>query len=162
MQAKGLITASLAASLTAFGVALACDCIDSGPFLIAARDAPVIIRGRVVSHIAHGLDVEAQETYRGEEARAVVRIWGGNGRNCRKYASQFPDQSEWIFALHRMSDGEFLLSGESRADFQISSCGEYAVQVVDGDAITFDEYGRERRVSLAELGERLREWGNLD
>jgi hypothetical protein len=160
MNLKRLATAILSTFLCAAGVAFACDCIDSGPFLIAARDAPVIIRGRVSYHLQHGLALEVHEVYRGSESRSTIRIWGDNGRLCRRYADQFSDGSEWVFALHQLED-EFLLAGEAVGDFQVSSCGEYAVRVVDGHVITFDEYDRERQVSLGELGERLRPWGPL-
>ena len=156
-----LATASLIIFAGAIGVTLACSCIDAGPFLIAARDAPLIVRGRVTYHLQHGLALEIHEVYRGDESRSLVRVWGDNGRLCREYADQFPDGSEWVFALHRIDD-DFRLDGEAPGDFEIASCGEYAVRVVDGNVITFDEYGRERHVSLSELSDRLRPWGNLD
>ena len=153
-QLKRLATASLAAFMGIFGVAIACSCIDSGPFLIASRDAPVIIRGRVIYHMQHGLALEVHEVYRGDESRSLISIWGDNGRLCRAYADQFPDDSEWVFALQRISE-DTRLAGEATKDFEIPSCGEYAVRVLDGNVITFDEYDRERRVSLSELSERL-------
>ena len=157
-----LVAAAVAASFGTFGLTLACDCLYRGPFLIAAYDAPVIVQGRVVAHFEHGLDLEIHDVYRGEESRSVVRIWGDNGRMCRMYASQFPDGSEWVVALHRTPEDErFRLAVESTTDYQVSVCGEYAVQIVDGDAITFDELGRARQVELPEFEQRIRAWGNL-
>ena len=161
MNLKRVVILSLGAFGGAAGISFACDCIDSGPFLIAARDAPLIVRGRVLYHIQHGLELEVHETYRGEESRPTIQVWGDNGRLCRRYAEQFPDGTEWVFALHQMDD-DMLLNGEGPDDYQVSVCGEYAVRIVDDYVVTFDELRRERHVSLVEFGDRLRSWGNLN
>jgi len=134
------------------GYASACSCSDGGPFLEVARGAPLIVRGVVVTHADHGLDFEVREIYKGRETRRTVRVWGDNGLMCRRYASALPDNTEWVLALYpAVSGNEVPYKQEKATDYQIISCGEFAVRVDDGFVATRDASGSPLRVSIRDL-----------
>ena len=146
-------------AIVVFGSAVACECSDAGPFLDVAQSAALIVRGKVVAHVEHGLDVQIQDVYRGEESRRVIRVWGDNGRACRPYASRFADESEWVFAVSRLSaEGALVYGGESAADFEIWSCGEYALQVSGNLAKSVDGSVHKTLISFEELRGRIDAW----
>ena len=138
------------------GYASACECRDAGPFIVVAREAPLIVRGVVVTHADHGLDFEVREIYKGRETRRTVRVWGGNGRMCRRDASDLPEDTEWVLVLYPVvSDNGFFYKEEKATDYQIISCGEFAVRVDDGFVATRDASGSPLRVSIRDLADVL-------
>jgi hypothetical protein len=132
--------------------ALACECPDAGPFLVVARNAPLIVRGVVLAHIDHGLDFEVRDVYEGREMRKTIRVWGDNGRMCRRYASELSDGTEWVLALYpAVLDEEIRYEDEKATDYPIVSCGEFSVRVEQGPIATRNALGLPDRVSVDDL-----------
>ncbi|HEU5311174.1 MAG TPA: hypothetical protein VFV24_06945 [Candidatus Eisenbacteria bacterium] len=108
-----------------------CSCAWAGPFLRVSEQTDLIIRGTVVEYhrrvgdIWHAMDVHVEEVLRGRVTTKKIRIWGDNGIMCRPYVTQFPRNTEWIFAIHKNKV-------ESKNDYVISGCGEYFLRVEDG------------------------------
>jgi hypothetical protein len=142
----------------------ACTCMWRGPLLTVAPTADVVVRARVLRHdVAAGainLVVEADvlEVLKGSERRSRIRIWGDNGVQCRPYVRMFAADTEWVFALGRIT------AGEGEGDFAISVCGEHWARV-DGDEAVGrllspappGVKGVPERMTLSELRTRLRE-----
>ena len=108
----------------------ACSCFWAGPLLTVGPRAELIVRAKVLNY--HGrseeidlaMDVEVLEVLKGDTGTARIRIWGDNGMQCRPYVSRFPVQTEWIFAIDKLT------SKEGRpGDYVISVCGEYWARV---------------------------------
>jgi hypothetical protein len=138
------------AVLLAVTPVLACDCRDAGPFLEVAKDAKLVVRGVVASHVDHGLILDVREIYQGREARQTIRIWGGVGGMCRNVAREFPDGTEWVFALGSVLGGDLRYKDEQVTDYEVGldACGEYAVRVEDGYIVT---RGTPERVGIETL-----------
>ena len=94
----------------------------------------MIIRAKVLGY--HGrsrgvdlaMDVDVQEVFKGATKAARIRIWGDNGAQCRPYVRGFPAQTEWIFAISKLTGEE-----GRRGDYFISVCGEYWAKVENGN-----------------------------
>jgi hypothetical protein len=122
--------------------ASACSCNWGGPFQKVAPQAELVIRGKVLNY--HGLDrgvplamdVEILEVLKGQAGNRRVRVWGDNGWLCRPYVSQFPAGTEWILALN----GPGSKPGQNPGDCALSICGQFWLQVVEGNAFgNFDD-----------------------
>ena len=128
---------TLLVALLAPGVALACSCMWSGPFTKVALGTDLVVLGEVRSYYRHSMDVAVIEVLKGGEDRREIRVWGDSGALCRHYVTAFPRGTRWIFALKRL--------GEPTArDYAISVCGEYWLEVLDGQVagrITVAEHG---------------------
>ncbi len=114
----------------------ACSCarIDT-PFVQTVPDAAVVIRGKVLAYQGdqsdvalkrpgsiHWMTVEVQEVLKGQVRSQNLTVWGDNGMICRRYVSEFPLNSEWVFALSPDTWSE-------KGELAISSCGQYALPV---------------------------------
>ena len=114
----------------------ACSCAWAGPFITVAPAAELLLRAKVQGY--HGrsqgvelaMDVEVKEVLKGNTKASRLRIWGDNGAQCRPYVRGFPVQTEWIFAISKLT-GEKGLGG----DYFISGCGEYWARV-ENDNVT--------------------------
>ena len=104
----------------------ACSCAWAGPFLKVAPTAELILRAKVVGYhgrsrdVALAMDVEVHEVFKGVAKASRLRIWGDNGAQCRPYVSGFPVQTEWIFAISRLTREKGV-----DGDYYINGCGEY-------------------------------------
>ena len=105
--------------------ALACSCLWAGGFLVSGAREPLIVRATVVQYVGHGMDVEVLETLKGATRGTSIRIWGDTGILCRPYVSNFPRDSEWIFAIRPSANA-------AEDGYVINGCGEYAVRVQNG------------------------------
>jgi len=145
----------------------ACSCAWAGPLLKVAPAAEVVLRAKVLSH--HGrsrgvelaMDVEVQEVFKGAAKASRLRIWGDNGAQCRPYVSAFPVQTEWIFAISKLT-GEKVRDG----DYFISVCGDYWARVgndhVSGrlsSPLPPSVTDKPEKISMTEFRERLRTAG---
>ena len=145
----------------------ACSCRDTSPFLAAAQSASLVVHAKVIAHVDNGMDVEILDIYRGEEPRLMIRVWGDNGGACRHWSSDFPDSTEWIFALNLVIDGPLQFRGESQDDYEISSCGERVLRV-EGETARSLEVSRkwpeglpnETDLSLSELMRSIDSWSD--
>ena len=128
---------TLLVALLAPGVALACSCMWSGPFTKVALGTDLVVLGEVRSYYRHSMDVAVIEVLKGGEDRREIRVWGDSGALCRPYVTAFPRGTRWIFALKRL--------GEPTArDYAISVCGEYWLEVLEGQVAG--------RIAVAEHG----------
>jgi hypothetical protein len=113
--------------------AQACSCIWAGPFLKVAPGTELIVRAKVLAY--HGksrdvdlaMDVQVLEVLKGTTPSRKIRIWGDDGVMCRPYVKNFPLQTEWVFAIRKLT-GE----GSAAGDYFISVCGEYWARVENG------------------------------
>jgi hypothetical protein len=145
----------------------ACSCAWAGPLLKVGPRADSMIRAKVLGY--HGrsrgvdlaMDVEVQEVFQGVASAGRIRIWGDNGAQCRPYVKGFPVQTEWIFAISKLT-GE----GDSRGDYFINGCGEYWAKVENGNVlgrlsspVPPGVADKPEKINLREFRERLRTAG---
>jgi hypothetical protein len=114
--------------------AMACNCAVNDTFGTVAPRSQLIVRGKVLNYQWDQADkqhdrpmamqVEVQEVLNGVNASKQVTIAGDNGMICRRYVSEFPVGTEWVWAV---SPDTWSKNGE----LAISSCGEYALAVKD-------------------------------
>lgn len=152
--------------------AIACSCFLDKPFAEVAREADLVVLGRVVNHgypgvYTNDMNLQVLEVLSGSEERSVIRIWGDNGMQCRPYTSRFEDGMIYVMALNETVYMDGLIFEEDQVaraleqppDYEISVCGAYWLEVQGNTAIgdVFDndsdrgleeEPGEPDRVSL--------------
>ncbi|WP_197484477.1 hypothetical protein [Tepidimonas fonticaldi] len=116
--------------------AAACSCSNEGDFLQQAARSPLIVRARVVRHepARAQMVVQVLELWHGGLLDSGLVVGMGDGANCRPPLADFPVGSEWVLAL----DGPGAKSGQGHA---LSHCGEHAVRIVDGRALSTSHPG---------------------
>ncbi len=132
----------------------ACSCTWKGSFLTVSKDAPLVIRGRIIRHHTGqppNMDVLVLETLKGALLDSGMVIHMGDGMHCRPAMDGFPPDSEWILALN----GPGSKPGNGLA---LSHCGEYWLHVETGEVVgSIDGTEHQvKRMSLPELIDRLR------
>ena len=132
----------------------ACTCYWRGPFLSVFRDAPLVVRGKVLRHNAGqhpSMDVQVLEILVGGVLDSGLRIQMGDGLHCRPEAKNFPVGSEWILAIN----GPGSKPGNGLA---ISYCGEYWLRVDGAEVVgSIDGHqGEVKRLSLSKLSDQMR------
>jgi hypothetical protein len=141
-----LLVTGLIATTAAFGQPPEnCQCLWQGSFSKVASRADLIISGQVLSSKGNSADIAIDRVLydRGlnnKEFSPVVRIWGDNGKLCRPPISEFPPQTEWLLALHKITDdveGGFNphtpnISYGRINDYYLSQCGAYWLQLTEG------------------------------
>jgi len=132
----------------------ACSCAWHGPFLAAAKDAPLIIQGKITRHdtgYSPVMAVHVSEVLKGALLDSGMLIQMGDGMLCRPTLESFPLGSEWILALN----GSGSKPGEGWA---LSHCGEYWLRVENGEVIgSIDGTQSEvKRMPLEEFKRKLR------
>lgn len=132
----------------------ACSCAWRGPFLVAAKDAPLIIHGRIIGHHpgqSPTMSVLVLETLNGALLDSGMVVQMGDGMQCRPTLEGFPPGSEWILALNG--------SGAKPGDgWAISHCGEYWLRVEKGEVIGSIDgtQSQVKRMPLDELKRKIR------
>lgn len=109
----------------------ACSCAWRGPFLVVAKEAPLIIHGRILRHHPGQpptMSVLVLETLKGGLLDSGLDVQMGDGMHCRPTLEGFPPGSEWILALN----GPGSKPGDGLA---LSHCGEYSLRVEKGEVI---------------------------
>jgi len=82
----------------------ACSCAWRGPFFVAAKDAPLIIQGRITRHDTGkppAMGVHVLETLKGGMLDSGMVVQMGDGMHCRPTLEGFPPGSEWILCTRR-------------------------------------------------------------
>ncbi len=109
----------------------ACSCAWKGPFLTAARDAPLVVIGKIIRHHpgrSPTMDVLVSETLKGGILDSGMTIQMGDGMHCRPAIDAFPVGTKWVLALN----GQGAKPGNGWA---ISHCGEYWLRL-ENDYVT--------------------------
>ncbi|WP_019529806.1 hypothetical protein [Dasania marina] len=112
---------------------LACQCLWQGSFTKAANNADLIVSGKVLAHKGNAADFEISKILKGKEFLEVIRLWGDTGKLCRPNIYGFPEHSEWVLALHKITevpDDGFNPNTPSFSygrlgDYSLSNCGVY-------------------------------------
>ena len=110
-----------------------CDCIWGGPFSAVQGETDLVVAATVLSGKGNSIDVEIDQLIRGDVYQESIRIWMHTGALCRPPAAQFPEQSRWVMALHRIdtvAPGGFnpatpSISYGRVGDYSLSNCGGY-------------------------------------
>jgi hypothetical protein len=109
----------------------ACSCTWKGPFLTVAKDAPLVVLGKVLRHhpgTAPAMDVLVLETLAGGLLDSGLVVQMGDGMHCRPTMDVFPPETEWILALNGSGS-------KPGAGLAISHCGEYWLRVENGEVV---------------------------
>lgn len=133
--------------------AVSCSCDWKGPFLAVAKQAPLVVRGKILRHHAGespAMDVLVFETLSGGLLDSGLRIQMGDGMQCRPALEMFPPDTEWILAIN----GPGSKPGNGMA---ISHCGEYWLKVEDGSVVGSIDGGQNqvKRMPLREFKKRF-------
>jgi hypothetical protein len=131
-----------------------CSCTWKGPFLTVAREAPLVVRGKILRHHPGpepAMDVLVLETMAGGILDSGLVVQMGDGMHCRPLLDGFPPHSEWILALN----GPGAKPGPGLA---LSHCGEFWLRVENGDVLgSIDGDQRQlKRMPLSEFRDRFR------
>lgn len=131
----------------------ACSCVWGGPFLVVAKDSPLIIHGKITRHDpgeSPAIAVHVLETLEGAILDSGMVVQMGDGMHCRPTLEGFPPGSEWILALN----GPGSKPGDGLA---LSHCGEYWLRVENGQVIGSinGTQSQVKRMPLDELRRRL-------
>lgn len=133
--------------------ASACSCAWKGAFLTVARDAPLVIIGKVLRHhpgSSPTMDVEVLELLKGGLLDSGLTVQMGDGMHCRPTMDLFPIGSTWVLAMN----GQGSKPGSGWA---ISNCGEYRLKV-EGDEVIGSLDGDANHVKRMPLGEFKNRW----
>jgi len=106
----------------------ACSCAWRGPFLTVAREAPLVVRARILRlhpGATSTMDVLVLETLAGGLLDSGLVVQMGDGMHCRPMLDGFPPGSEWVLALN----GPGAKPGTGLA---LSHCGEFWLGVENG------------------------------
>ncbi len=123
---------SLLLSHTAIATA-ECECLWGGSFTKVQVGADIVVAGTVVSSKGNSVDLVVDQLLRGREYSPEIRVWMNPGTLCRPEAKEFPVDSQWVMALHRINEshpGDFNpntpnISAGRTGDFSLSICGGY-------------------------------------
>lgn len=134
--------------------ASACSCAWRGPFLVAAKDALLIIQGKITRHYtgkSPAMGVHVSELLKGGMLDSGMVVQMGDGMHCRPTLEGFPPGSEWILALNASGSKP----GEGLA---LSHCGEYWLRVENGEVIGSIDgtQSQVKRMPLEEFKRKLR------
>ena len=145
---------AVAASFLAPSNGNACSCVWKGPFLTVARQAPLVLRCRILRHHPGpepAMDILVLETLAGGLLDSGLRVQMGDGMHCRPLMDGFAPDSEWILALNESG-------AKPGSGWALSHCGEFWLRVEDGEVVGSIDGGRQqvRRMPLERLRGRFR------
>lgn len=110
-----------------------CECLWRGSFVDVQAGTDLVASATVVGSKGNSIDIQVTQVLRGEPPAAPVRVWLHTANYCRPPVSDFPVDSQWVFALHRIDQsvpGGFNPSTPNISygrigDYELSSCGGY-------------------------------------
>jgi hypothetical protein len=123
--------------LTLSHLTFACDCVSAGQFLTVAPKTELVSLVKVIKYLTFkaiydkqtpmSMEVEIIKTFKGNETRKSIVVWGDNGNLCRPYLSQFETGKYYVIAFDKGYDGSkgYVHSDEKTTDYSISNCGDY-------------------------------------
>lgn len=77
------------------------------------------------------MKLKVLQRYKGK-ASDSIKVWGDPGDTCRRNLGEFPVNSEWIFILKPIKENS---PHGKKGDYEISSCGEFALKVQDKNVL---------------------------
>ena len=152
-----------------------CTCLWEGSFVDVQAEADIVISGTVRNVKGNSVDLEINRALRGPVPELPIRVWLQTGDYCRPPVSNFPEDSEWVMALHAIKevapDGFNPLTPNVSygrvGDYTLSNCGGYWLSRsgdwVSGNLINAPRWVREPKMTpvLLDLIEGYVQ-GNLD
>ncbi|MEP6389063.1 MAG: delta-aminolevulinic acid dehydratase [Halioglobus sp.] len=120
-------------ALASTSVFAECECLWKGSFSEVHPETDLVISGTVTSSKGNSIDVSVERSLRDDEPIPQVRVWLKTGSYCRPEPELFPVGSQWVMALHEITEevpGGFdpttpNISYGRIGDYQLSSCGGY-------------------------------------
>ncbi|TXS88993.1 delta-aminolevulinic acid dehydratase [Parahaliea maris] len=120
-----------------------CGCLWEGSFDKVQGGADLVVSGTVIDAQGNSVDLYVDRALRGGKDADEVRVWLKTGDYCRPEAELFPIGSEWVMALHEITEavpGGFNphtpnVSYGRVGDYQLSACGGYWLSR-EGDWVT--------------------------
>ncbi|MFA7554435.1 MAG: hypothetical protein WCY88_09325 [Spongiibacteraceae bacterium] len=122
-----------------------CTCLWQGSFNKVAANADLIVSGEIISQKGNSADLRIERTLydRGvnfSEFNSIIRIWGDDGKECRPAIEDFPTNSTWLMALHKIdrdvpegfNPSTPNISYGRTNDYYLSKCGAYWLQLTEG------------------------------
>ena len=117
-----------------------CTCLWQGSFVQVAQHADLVVTGSIVSHKGNAADLQVERIMAGKEFQPTIRLWGDYNQQCRPAIDEFPINSRWMFALHKIdkknpsgfNPNTPNVSYGRVGDYYISKCGAYWLSVHDG------------------------------
>ncbi len=120
-----------------------CGCLWEGSFDKVQGEADLVVSGTVIDTQGNSIDLYVDRAMRGGKDTDEVRVWLKTGDYCRPEAELFPIGSQWVMALHEITEavpGGFNphtpnVSYGRVGDYQLSACGGYWLSR-EGDWVT--------------------------
>ena len=110
-----------------------CDCLWRGSFSEVQAETDLVASGAVIARQGNSIDLKIARLLRGKEPLETIRVWLKAADYCRPEAQLFPVGSEWVMALHKITEeipggfnpGTPNISYGRLGDYSLSSCGGY-------------------------------------
>jgi hypothetical protein len=110
-----------------------CECLWRGSFTDVQAETDLVVSGTVVAKKGNSIDVGINRNLRGADQPETIRVWLKAEDYCRPEPEIFPIGSDWVMALHRITEnipGGFnpntpSISYGRPGDYSLSSCGGY-------------------------------------
>ena len=132
-----------------------CSCLWQGSFDEVQADTDLVISATIVATKGNSIDLAVDSRLRGNDEREDLRVWLQTGTYCRPEVELFPIGSQWVMALHRITElapGGFNPNTPNFSygrvdDYSLSSCGGYWLSqsggVVTGNLVAAPRWVRE-------------------
>jgi hypothetical protein len=161
MNIRHLISALIATWGLCLSGALSaqCECLWEGSFSEVQAGADLIVSGTVLEGKGNSIDLRVDQVLRGAEHLTEIRVWLKTGDYCRPEPALFPPESQWVMALHAVSEsvpGGFNPSTPNFSygrigDYRLSSCGGYWLyrteNLVTGNLVNGPRWVREPKMT---------------
>ncbi|MBN7799113.1 delta-aminolevulinic acid dehydratase [Parahaliea mediterranea] len=110
-----------------------CECLWQGSFDEVQGSTDLVVSGTVVEAAGNSIDLEVKRELRGGREFDTIRVWLKTGDYCRPEPEVFPVGSQWVMALHEISEtvpGGFNPNTPNYSygrvgDYWLSNCGGY-------------------------------------
>lgn len=161
MQGLGITSVLLAGMLSSISTfaQLECECLWEGSFSKVQANANLVVSGTVLAGKGNSIDLKVDRLLRGNYIHNEIRIWLKTADYCRPEPKLFPDDSQWVMALHEITEtipGGFNPSTPNISfgrvgDYSLSSCGGYWLSqtenLVSGNLVNAPRWDREPKMT---------------